>query len=92
MLGAVNADTPAAWNVHGNTSTTLTALVEDDLIKYTAVVPKGTWFGIGFGHNGTKVMNGTDIILLDATWVEDPDKAKSTFGKTLSVFATTSGT
>ena len=36
-------------------------------------------------------MNGTDIILLDATWSEDPtDKTKTIYGKTSSVFATTS--
>ncbi len=76
MLGAVSADTSPAWNVHGKNDTTLTASLESETITFTATVPKGTWFGLGFGHNGTKEMNGTDIIFFDATWVPDKDDPK----------------
>ena len=80
MLGAVSAVTSPAWNVHDKNDTTLTASLENDKITFTATVPKGTWFGLGFGHNGTKEMNGTDIIFFDATWVpdtKDPSKITS---------------
>ena len=71
MLGAVGGETSKAWNVHGYDNTTLTASLEKDTITWTATVPRGSWFGLGFGHNGTRVMNGTDIIFFDATWVVD---------------------
>ena len=75
MLGAVGDETSKAWNIHGYENTTLTASLKDDTITWTATVPKGSWFGLGFGHNGTKEMNGTDIIFFDATWVADPANA-----------------
>ena len=70
----------------------MTASLKDDAIIFTATVPKGTWFGLGFGHNGTKVMNGTDIILFDATWnIDEKDPTKSTYGTAKDVYAADSG-
>ena len=65
----------------------LSATIESDKIIFTATVPKGTWFGLGFGKNATKDMIGADIILFNATSVVDPDPTKTVAGTVKDVHA-----
>ena len=63
----------------------LSATIEAGNIIFTATVPNGTWFGLGFGKNATKDMLGADIILFNATWTGDA--GKTVFGTFRDVHA-----
>ena len=65
----------------------LSATIEGETITFTATVPTGTWFGLGFGKNATRDMIGADIILFNATQIVDPDPAKTVVGAFRDVLA-----
>ena len=75
------------WNVHNTTTTSLSATIDGDNIIFNALVPKNTWFGLGFGHSGVKQMIETDIIFMNANWTVNDDPTKSVYGVVKDLYA-----
>ena len=66
----------------------MSATIDGDNIIFNALVPKNTWFGLGFGHSGVKQMIETDIIFMNANWTENTDDpTKSVYGAVKDLYA-----